>query len=113
MDDERLDLSALDPSRDSARWDRLVTSIAERAAGKRREQLTMTHQLMVWARPVLAIAAALALVSWCGAWAHGTTHTAPATRVEQPESVLSRWAASGGQPSAARMLSVLGGSDGK
>ena len=67
MDEQKIDMSAVDPSRDPERWETLVQSVAARALETRRRRLTVGHQLLSWARPALAIAAeflgSLALVS--------------------------------------------------
>ena len=66
MDDDRIDLAALDPTRDEAHFDRLVDSIMERAAdqlAERRAASSPLMQLIQWRRPMLAAAAMIAMVS--------------------------------------------------
>jgi hypothetical protein len=66
MDDDRIDCSALDPTRDHDRFDRLVGSILEQAADElanRRATSSPLMQLVNWKRPMLAAAAVLAMVS--------------------------------------------------
>ena len=66
MDDDRIDLSALDPTQDEAHFDRLVDSIMERAAdqlAERRAASSPLMQLVQWRRPMLAAAAVIAMVS--------------------------------------------------
>jgi len=110
MNDEKLDLSALDPARDAAAWERRIREVVARAVSARR--WTVSGQLSSWARPALALAAAAALFSGIGlVLAGGSLDEAKvgsATEQEAPSSVLSRWAASGEQPSASRLLTVLG-----
>jgi hypothetical protein len=60
MDPERIDLSALDPSRDELRWERLVHGVTTRT--KRR--LGLREGLLSVSRPALAVAAAVAALSW-------------------------------------------------
>ncbi len=66
MDDDRIDLSAFDPTRDEAHFDRLVDSIMVRAAdqlAERRASSSPLMQLVQWRRPMLAAAAVIAMVS--------------------------------------------------
>jgi len=66
MDDDRIDFSALDPTRDEAHFDLLVGSIMERAADQlteRRASSSSLLQLVQWRRPMLAAAAVIAMVS--------------------------------------------------
>jgi hypothetical protein len=60
MDDDRIDLSSLDPRRDPARFARLVAQVVTRA----RQRRSLAVQLAIWARPTLAMAAACAVVAW-------------------------------------------------
>jgi hypothetical protein len=67
MNEERIDFSPLDPTRDRARFDSTVRSISARAAGAlaaRRARSNPVSELARWRRPVLA-AAAVALL-FCG-----------------------------------------------
>jgi hypothetical protein len=66
MADDRIDRSAVDPTRDHARFDGLVESIMERAAEElavRRASGGLLSQLAQWKRPMLAAAAVIAVVS--------------------------------------------------
>src|SRR5262245_4369133 len=65
---ERPDLSALDPRRDGKRWEGMVRQIMARSLIElqRRQGSGVTglfDGLLIWARPALATAAALALLS--------------------------------------------------
>ncbi len=65
-DDERIDLSELDPTADAERFERIVGVIAERAAPelrRRQESYEGFGGVMRWSRPVLAAAAVIILVS--------------------------------------------------
>ena len=62
MHDSKLDLSSLDPSRNTERWDHLVESIAARAVARYEQRLTIGYQLWAWSRPVLAAAAIVTLI---------------------------------------------------
>jgi hypothetical protein len=111
MNDERIDLSSLDPSRDEARWNRRIELIAARAAAAGRRRLTVAQQLRTWMRPALAIAASVALVSWLGALASRPSEPTAITATEDPASTLARWAMSDERPSTSSILEVLGGTD--
>lgn len=66
METERVDLSALDPTRDRIGYERLVRRILEAAApelARRRATANPLVQLAAWARPALAAAAVIALVA--------------------------------------------------
>ncbi len=112
MDEQKIDLTVLDPSRDPERWERLVQSVVSRASAARRRTLTVGRQLVAWARPALAIAAGLALLSWAGRLASPEPEAAVARARDDPASVLVRWASSDERPPAARILEVLGERDG-
>jgi len=109
MNDDKLDLSALDPARDRQRWERRIGQVVARAVVARR--FSVGGQLRSWARPALGLAAAAAVFSWLGLILRWQDQAPLSTsQNEEAVSVLSRWAASDEQPSASRMLSVLGGS---
>jgi hypothetical protein len=117
MDDERIDLSALDPARDGKRWDEMVDSVAARALAARRRSTggaspgPVALQLVAWARPALALAAALALVVWAAALAAGgaARASAPGTTRTEPAFALSAWAMQDELPSTEDVLETLGG----
>lgn len=65
-DDERIDLRAFDPGRDPVRYELAIGRILDRAAmplAARRARTTTMGQITVWWRPMLALAAALALAA--------------------------------------------------
>lgn len=67
MEDERLDLSPLDPTRDAVRWERLIRSVTDRAApelARRAARRSLAGTVAAWARPTLAAAAALVLLAF-------------------------------------------------
>lgn len=67
MDQERLNLAALDPAADSEHWERTIASIRERAQPELQRRRTAARSplylLASWARPMLSAAALLAAVS--------------------------------------------------
>lgn len=104
QDDDRLDLGALDPSRDRARWAALVASVASRAEDKAR-RASVPRQLLVLARPALALAAVLALVVWGAAYFDVTS----GVEVEAaPTDVLARWAQNDELPAPTQIFDVIG-----
>ena len=105
--DDRIDFSALDPARDSTRWAHTVESVASRARQSRQRRHTVGRQMLAWAGPALAAAAAIALVSWIGAFTrHQPAASNPAA--SEPAYVLSTWAANNERPEPSEILSVLG-----
>lgn len=66
MDDERIDLTPIDPTAAPPRFDAIVGRIMSRAAGtlaERRQAGTALAQIAHWWRPTLAAAAVLAVVA--------------------------------------------------
>ena len=108
MDEHKIDLSVIDPSRDGPRWERLVQSVAARALGAHRRRLTVGFQLLAWGRPALAIAASVALVSWAGSLVAPKRGTPATQKQEDPAIVLAQWAGSDERPAPSQILRVLG-----
>ena len=105
-DEDKIDFGPLDPARDRARWAALVDGIVARAAQARRPSIP--RQVLVWARPTLAVAASLALAVWAAAYLGGREPEAEAA----PTELLTRWAQTDEVPAAAQILEVLGDADG-
>lgn len=110
MDDDPIDLSLLDPSRDQERWSQLVASVAARAVAAHRRRFTVSYQVRAWARPVLGLAAAAALASWIGAMMAPARDTRTARSDGEPAYVLAGWASDNESPPPASIIEVLGGS---
>lgn len=108
MHEPRIDLSSLDPSRDSERWQKLVQSLADRAFAKRQQQLTIGYQMAAWARPVLAVAAAVTLAFGANVWLNHERRSALTLRPVEPAFVLATWAAADERPATSNILQVLG-----
>jgi hypothetical protein len=106
MNDEPIDFSPLDPSRDPHRWQSRLDGIVADALRSRQRRLSLIGQLQYFARPALAIAAAFALVSWVVA-AQSSAHAPPRATV-QPATNLLKWAANDEVPSASEVLESLG-----
>ena len=110
-DDEKIDLSALDPSRDGARWERMVQHVADRAVAPRPPAVVI--DLYRHARPLLAAAAAIAALAWLPALASDGQRGQAATSAATSDSIatLAEWAERGEAPASADLLTTLGGSD--
>jgi len=100
MDPDRVDLSALDPSRDPARWEAMVRRTAARGLARRRA--SVASQIAAWSRPALALAAGVALVVWTGTLAY--TPTAES----DPAGKLLEWASTDSSPATSEILETLG-----
>lgn len=103
-DGEKIDFGALDPSRDDERWQRMMRSVTDRAIGGRRPLRSIPNQLLSWARPTLAIAAALTMLVWVGALLGRPVRTQPADF----DQALSQWQASSDVLAAERLMQALG-----
>jgi hypothetical protein len=104
MDPDRIDFSALDPARDELRWERRVRTVVARAATRPVERTALR-----FARPLLAVAAALALLAWAPSLFG--TGALPAQAGDAAVS-LSQWAAQGEVPAGADVWTTFGGHDG-
>jgi hypothetical protein len=103
-DDERIDLSALDPSRDRVRWNARVAAVTNEFVARQRARRSIAGQLAAWARPTLALAAALCLIVWVGALRHHET-------TQDTVDVLSTWATSGELPPTSSILETFNGAN--
>ncbi|MCC6897420.1 MAG: hypothetical protein IT377_00520 [Polyangiaceae bacterium] len=112
MTDDPVDLSALDPARDPANWEARIAAVTTRALAARRRKVSVESQLALWARPSLAVAASLALITWAGVWAFGGRAPA-APRSGDPAIELARWASTGELPATPQLMKLLGDSHGR
>jgi len=81
MSDDRIDFSALDPTRDEARFERLVSAIvhdAEPELARRRQSPSVVAQVGQWWWPLLAAAAVVVVASLGLLWRLGDTLDASA-----------------------------------
>jgi hypothetical protein len=112
MDQERVDLSALDPRADPVRWEAMVAGVLARAAPAALRERGLLAVLAGWARPTLAAASFAGLVS-AGllAWTleRGAGDALPQTLAEsllpQP---LGQWVAEGRMPAEGDLLDPWG-----
>jgi hypothetical protein len=105
---DKINFDPLDPSRDAQRWQRMVSAVAERVLARRRLRRSIPLQLLSWARPTLAIAAALALLVWVGAL-FGKPTRPPANALDQ---ALTQAQARGDVLAAERLMLALGDAHG-
>lgn len=109
MDDERINFAAIDPSRNELRWERIVDSLAVKAARDRRKRLSVQWQLLGWARPVLAVAAGLCILAWTTSLLIAKRGPDTASAQDSPALTLAQWAANNQIPEPHLVLGVLGG----
>jgi len=115
MTDDPIDLTALDPTADGARFDALVGAITVRAEPllrARHARLNGFGQISAWRRPVLLLAAAIALVAGASLLrprqVTTRSETTLADAMGMPSSVAS-WLRTGTTPSPAELLITSGG----
>jgi hypothetical protein len=111
MHEPKFDFSSLDPSRSEERWTHLVDSVAERAASRYRERLTVGYQLLRWSRPVLAAAAAVSMLFGARALLSRDDPKLTAAGQYQRAYALANWARSEQRPAIANVIRVLGDSN--
>jgi hypothetical protein len=110
MNEPKIDFSSLDPSRNVARFEARIAAIAEHAVRMRERRLTVTGQLLAWSRPMLAVAASVALFGWLSLMASGKSQVN--ARAQDPAFAISTWAANDEVPNTETVIAALGGSIG-
>ncbi len=105
QDDERLDLRALDPTADEARFERLVRSTVRAAVALRRRSAEL--EVVRWWRPARALAASLALAAWLPVLLGAGRHEAEPAQSDRAAELLTL-ARSDATPSPAEVLGTLG-----
>ena len=106
MNDDKLDLSPLDPEQDEERWEALVTSITRRAVAAR-ERRGLFGEMLTMSRPALALAAGVAIIVWMGAISMRHAEHAP-SREDRVMTLLS-WANAPTMPEPSEILATFGG----
>jgi|WetSurMetagenome_2_1015567.scaffolds.fasta_scaffold439832_2 hypothetical protein len=109
MEDERIDFSALDPSRNQLRWQRTVDALVVKAMAERRKRLSIEQQLLRWARPVLAVAAGLSIVAWTTGFLSANRSQQVTSAQHPPALTLASWAANNQIPEPSDLFGTLGG----
>jgi len=108
MHDAKFDWSSLDPSKDTERWNHLIESIADRAAARHKQRLTVSYQMLVWARPVLAAAAVVTIIVGFRLYLSREGRSRLAIDHYHRAYVLAQWADNQEHPSPSNVLQVLG-----
>jgi hypothetical protein len=110
--EERIDFSAIDPSRDEERWERMIAAVGRRGRAAASAGGVL-GQVAAWWRPALAAAAALVLaIAGAGLLAGREPQAASAPGMD-PDAALVRWALGDGGGSAWDELALIGGDDGQ
>jgi hypothetical protein len=105
-----IDFSALDPARNQVRWERSIQALVARGYAERRRRYVLEQELLRWARPVLAVAAALCLIVWTAGYLRGTRAAIPARSSALPPALtLATWAANDRIPDSNELFGTLGG----
>lgn len=115
MSEEHIDFESVDPTADPARFDHLVRTITESAAGeleRRRARATVVGQISSWRRPLLTAAAVTAIMSGAVLWQTRERQmgeivdSGVAAAIGVPTQ-LSRWVQDEGTPTPAQLLIAL------
>ena len=110
-EDERLDLSALDPGRDRVRWAGIVQATlreAEQALGRRVAPADPFDLLVGWFRPILAAAAVLAGILGATSVAlHSRTSLDAASESRRLAALSEQSLGRGVHPSGAQLLVAI------
>jgi hypothetical protein len=105
-----IDFSALDPSRHELRWARAIDRVAARGLAERRRRVSVEQQLLSWARPVLAMAAASCLIVWTAGYFVSARRTTSTTdQNTAPALVIATWAANDQVPETSELSGAFGG----
>lgn len=107
MDPDRLDLSALDPSREADRWEGLVKAVLARGARPAPASRVLVAIAASW-RPMLAIAAALVALAWAPALLAGAGRPAAAAGAADPVLSTTSWMLQDEAPATAEAIAAMG-----
>jgi hypothetical protein len=105
-DEEPIDFSALDPRRDELRFERLVRETTKRALSRR--EPTLVDVVPRMARPLLALAAGLAVLAWVPRLTAHEATGEPTATARTPSEALADWALTGEAPSGQELFASLG-----
>ncbi len=119
MNDNRIDLSALDRTADAARFDRIVAQITDEASAElaaRRARSNVIGQITRWTKPTLAAAASLAVISVATLTQIETTTARTADEPTLAEAIgvpaqVAEWLGNDESPTADQLLVALGGGE--
>jgi hypothetical protein len=105
MNQERIDFTSLDPTRQRAKWDARIDFVVRSAVASHRKRTTVEGQLLLWARPMLAVAATVALV---GTIAVTVTERPKLVTKSDPAMEIITWAARDDIPSTEAVMTAFG-----
>lgn len=111
MHEPKVDLSCLDPSRNEERWAQRINSVAERAFVGYQRRLTVGYQLLIWSRPVLAVAAAVTLIFGAKVLLDRDSPKVLGSSHYQHAYAVVNWANAEQRPEIANVIRVLGESN--
>ena len=106
--EKRIDFSSLDPTRDSGRFETVVRSVVERTMARRAARKTVGYQLLLWARPAIAVAAVAAMVLFVGAMLLSSAPGEDAEPCDERALVLTQLASGHTAISTYQILDALG-----
>lgn len=113
MTEEPVDFSPLDPTASAARFDAIVGAVMRQATSelrRRRIRHTVTGQIYRWRRPMLAAAAATAIVSGAALWqtrSQGATTESGVAEALGVPTQLAGWVRDNTVPSPEQLLFSL------
>ena len=108
MDDDRMDLSSLDPGRDPERFERMVRSVLVRAEAS--APRAFAAALVARGRVAVLLAGLVAALAWIPALA-GRRDAVPDPSTTDAVATVAGWAEAGAIPSGADVYHVLGVND--
>jgi hypothetical protein len=108
MDESRLDLSALDPKRDPARFERLVRAVVDGARQPAPPAHWLVLDLVHLGGVAFLAAAVLAAISWLPSMSRRGAETGGMASAADPVALVSSWAYVGRVPSDVDPVQVLG-----
>ncbi len=111
MDDDRIDFSALDPKRDSARFERMVQAVVDGVRPPAPAVHPLVLELVGWGRAAVAVAACLGVAAWLPNLVHGglSATDRPTSTESDPVELVSAWAETGKLPSDIDLVQALRG----
>ena len=111
MDEDPIDFSALDPRRNSARFERMVQTVVVGARSPAAGLPPLLFELIAWGRSAVAVAALLALAAWLPNLGRSGLSDAnsPLTAGTDPVELVSSWAMTDDVPAEIDLVQAMGG----
>jgi hypothetical protein len=111
MDEDPIDFSALDPRRNSARFEQMVRTVVIGARPPAAGLPPLLFELIAWGRSAVAVAALLALAAWLpslGSRGLGEAN-GPLMAGTDPVELVSSWAMTDDVPPEVDLVQAMGG----